>query len=121
MRTRDGSRLRDTVALRLRVTGHRHPSTLRLVTRWQGRDPELHHGMRRPLAIPLAPLPATVHAGTVPRGWTTYRSEQFGWELSYPPDMELKTYLGGASGELRDAKSGTVLAELEVWPADLCP
>jgi hypothetical protein len=52
--------------------------------------------------------------------WKTYRSEQFGYELSYPPDMELRTYFGGVSGELR-AAAGEVVLQLEVWPGDLCP
>ena len=69
----------------------------------------------------LALLATAVHAGCVPAGWKTYRSEQFGWELAYPPAMELKTYLGGASADLRDAITGSVLAELELWPSDLCP
>ena len=69
----------------------------------------------------LALLATAVHAGGVPAGWKTYRSEQFGWELAYPPAMELKTYLGGASADLRDAITGSVLAELELWPSDLCP
>jgi hypothetical protein len=36
-------------------------------------------------------------------------------------DMELKVYFGGQSAELRDATSGAALAELELWPPDLCP
>jgi hypothetical protein len=35
--------------------------------------------------------------------------------------MELKVYFGGQSAELRDATSGAALAELELWPPDLCP
>ena len=75
----------------------------------------------RTLAITLTLLATAVQAGGVPGGWKTYRSEQFGWELAYPPAMELKTYFGGASADLRDAISGSVLAELELWPSDLCP
>jgi hypothetical protein len=52
--------------------------------------------------------------------WKTYRSERFGYELSYPPEMELKAYFGGASGDLETAAGDTVL-RLELWPGDLCP
>ena len=75
----------------------------------------------RTLVFTLALVATTVHAGGVPSGWKTYRSEQFGWELSYPHAMELKAYLGGASADLRDAITGRVLAELELWPSDVCP
>jgi hypothetical protein len=77
--------------------------------------------MMRTLTFTVAVLATAVHAGAVPGDWKTYRSEQFGWELAYPPAMELKTYVGGASADLRDAITGSVLAELEVWPSDLCP
>lgn len=75
----------------------------------------------RTVLVTLALLATALHAGSVPGDWKTYRSEQFGWELSYPPDMELRVYLGGESGELRDAKTGAPLAELELWPPDSCP
>jgi len=51
----------------------------------------------------------------------TYRSEQFGYELSYPAELDLRVWFGGASGELRDPASGDAIATLDVWPADLCP
>ena len=54
--------------------------------------------MLRTIAAVVA-LAATAHAS----GWTTYRSERFGYELSYPPGLELRVFLDGASGELRDA------------------
>lgn len=56
-----------------------------------------------------------------PAGWRTYRSARFGYELSYPPDMELRAYIDGGSGELRDAATREPLVELELWPPDLCP
>jgi hypothetical protein len=77
--------------------------------------------MIRVLVLSLALVATAVQAGSARAGWKTYRSEQFGWELSYPTDVELKAYFGGQSAELRDATSGAALAELEVWPPDLCP
>jgi hypothetical protein len=77
--------------------------------------------MMRTIVAVLVLVAASVRAGRTPAGWKAHRSEQFGWELSYPPEMELKVYFGGQSGELRDATNGTALAELELWPPDLCP
>jgi len=62
-------------------------------------------------------LAATAHAS----GWTTYRSERFGYELSYPPGLELRVFLDGASGELRDAATDATVLTLELWPVDVCP
>src|SRR5689334_12906700 len=75
----------------------------------------------RALVVVLVLIAASVRAGNTPAGWKVYRSEQLGWQLSYPPEMELKVYLGGQSGELRDATNGAAIAALEVWPPDLCP
>ncbi|MGH7895774.1 MAG: hypothetical protein ACREQL_13965 [Candidatus Binatia bacterium] len=75
----------------------------------------------RTLVVTLVLVVTAAHAGSAPEGWTTYRSEQFGWELSYPPEIELKAYFGGQSAELRDWTTGAALAELELWPSDLCP
>jgi hypothetical protein len=72
------------------------------------------------LAI-VAVAAAVASAAESPAGWTTYRSERFGYELSYPPDMELRLYLDGASGELREAATRKPLLELDLWPSDLCP
>ncbi|MCI0635442.1 MAG: integrin alpha, partial [Actinobacteria bacterium] len=77
--------------------------------------------MTRALAVSFVLVATALHAGSGPEAWKTYRSESFGWELSYPPEMELKAYFGGQSAELRDAGTGTALAELEIWPPDLCP
>jgi hypothetical protein len=72
--------------------------------------------------IGLLPLLASpVAAETDAAGWRTYRSEKFGYEFSYPPDLELKVYFEGSSAEIRDAKTGNPLVELEVWPAAECP
>lgn len=74
------------------------------------------------LATAIAGL--AIAAATTPAAsltdWKTYRSERFGYALSYPPDMELKVYFDGVSGELRTA-AGEELLELDVWPGDLCP
>lgn len=77
--------------------------------------------MTRTLVVSLVLVTTTVHAGSTRHGWKIYRSEQFGWELSCPRQMELKTYFGGQSAELRDATTGAALAELELWPPGLCP
>jgi len=77
--------------------------------------------MTRTLVVGFALVATTVHAGSTSDGWATYRSAQFGWELSYPPQMELQTYFGGSSAELRNAATGAALAELELWPSGLCP
>nr|UXE44064.1 hypothetical protein Hi04_10k_c1000_00018 [uncultured bacterium] len=54
-------------------------------------------------------------------GWRTYRSDKFGYEISYPPDMEFKASIDGGSADLKDAKTGASLLEFEVWPVDECP
>jgi hypothetical protein len=77
--------------------------------------------MRRIVLVTLVLVVTAGHAMGATDGWKTFRSEQFGWEISYPPDMVLTAHFGGQSGDLRDAASGATLAELEVWPSDLCP
>jgi hypothetical protein len=71
-------------------------------------------------AIAALTIATTTTPAASPADWKTYRSERFGYELSYPPDMKLKVYFGGVSGELRTA-AGAELLELDVWPGDLCP
>jgi hypothetical protein len=53
--------------------------------------------------------------------WKTYRNDQFGYEISYPPDMAYKAYVDGLSGELKDARTGHALVQFDVWPPGECP
>jgi hypothetical protein len=54
-------------------------------------------------------------------GWKTYRSEKFGYEFSYPPEIECTAYFDGSSGDLKDVRTEGVLVRFEVWPPDECP
>ena len=69
----------------------------------------------------LAVLLAIDALAETPSSWTTYRSEKFGYRLSYPPELTLHAYFDGVSADLRDTRTGTTVAELEVWPPDECP
>jgi hypothetical protein len=60
-------------------------------------------------------------ADTPPASWTTYRSDTFGYRLSYPPALTLHVYFDGVSADLRDERTGATVAALEVWPPDECP
>jgi hypothetical protein len=68
-----------------------------------------------------AALASSVRGDPGDTSWTTYRSEKFGYRLSYPPEVVLRTYFDGQSADLRDARTDEVLAALEVWPPDECP
>jgi len=58
---------------------------------------------------------------TIENAWKSYRSAKFGYELSFPSGLEFKAYFEGSSGDLRDEKTGKIIASLEVWPPDECP
>lgn len=68
-------------------------------------------------------LPVGVAAGAeqAEEEWRIYRNAKFGYELSYPAEMEYVAYVDGASGELKDSHTGDVVIEFEVWPPDECP
>jgi hypothetical protein len=74
----------------------------------------------RMLAALAVGAAVAARAGDVPEGWTTYRSERFGYAIAYPPETTLKAYFDGQSADLLDAE-GRSLVALEVWPPDLCP
>ena len=69
----------------------------------------------------LAVLLAARALAETPPSWATYRSDKFGYRLSYPPTLTLQAYFDGQSADLRDVRTGTTVAALEVWPPDECP
>lgn len=52
--------------------------------------------------------------------WKTYRSEKFGYEFSYPSEMEYVAHFDGSSGTLVRADTRGSLARFEVWPPSKC-
>jgi hypothetical protein len=69
----------------------------------------------------LAGLVTPSVARAADAAWKVYRNERFGYVLSYPPDMQLDVWIDGASGQLKDAATGTALVDIELWPVDMCP
>jgi hypothetical protein len=64
---------------------------------------------------------AASHAAGAPEGWTTYRSDELGYALSFPSTTALPDSSGGRSATLVDVATGERLVELEAWPPDPCP
>jgi len=89
-----------------------------------GRGSGNNHSMRRSLMIGVC---ATLLVGVTgaaeksPAEWRTYRNGKFGYEISYPAEMEHKEYVDGSSGELKAARTGETLVNFEVWPPGECP
>jgi len=82
----------------------------------------VHHRYAcRALGLIAALAAGAPAAETSAPGWTRYRSEKFGYALSYPPEVHLEVYLDGVSAAIRDARTNAPLAELEVWSPDECP
>jgi hypothetical protein len=69
----------------------------------------------------IAALAGAPAAETSAPGWARYRSDKFGYALSYPPEVHLEVHLDGVSAELRATRTNAPLAEFEVWPPDECP
>lgn len=80
--------------------------------------------MRRVSFIPLFAVLLAGAAGAaepVDTGWQTYRNEKFGYEMSYPVDLEYRAYVDGSSGELRRIGARHPLVYFDVWPPSECP
>src|SRR5579862_1800007 len=62
------------------------------------------HPRRHPPLSVLRTIPVVAALAATARAseWTTYRSERFGYEVSYPPGFELRVFLDG--GERRPAR-----------------
>jgi hypothetical protein len=70
------------------------------------------------LTLPAGVAGAAEKAG---EGWKTYRNQTFGYEISYPANMQYRAYVNGSGGELNDARTGHTLVEFEVWAPGECP
>jgi hypothetical protein len=66
------------------------------------------------------PVGTVIAAEDNPDSWKTYRSEKFGYELSYPAGMEFVADFDGGSGKLTDADNDGFQVWFEVWPPSEC-
>jgi hypothetical protein len=80
--------------------------------------------MRRESVIGLCVLIMAGGAGAAENAgeaWKSYRNEKFGYEISYPADLEYRAFVDGSSGELKRTGARHGLIQFDVWPPSECP